>query len=198
MKIPTKFELNTEDFKIYFDNNKKTHVCESIETGEKTNIGVLGILMQMGILKPLEEDRKTDVRLSILSERVESLEKKLDDVLKNLTAPEAKIQERKDVIIEEREEKEDTLAEELKEPEIKKRIMEKVLEESLPEEEPEEIEEKETLSQKEENKQKPTEEKPNEMKIPEKTQEVEIEVAPEKSSDVIVESKEEIDNWMDI
>ena len=31
MNIVRKFQVNTEDFKIYFDNDKKTHVAENIE-----------------------------------------------------------------------------------------------------------------------------------------------------------------------
>ena len=165
MKIPTKFEMNTEGFKIYFDNNKKTHVCESIETGEKTNIGVLGIFMQMGILKSLEEDQKTDVRLSILSEKVGGLEKKLDDVLRNLNAPETKLAEEQNIIVKE------VPTEEIKEvekSEIKKRVMDKVLEETLSEEKPKILENPKTEQ---------TSKEPN---------------------DVVFESKEEIDNWMDI
>jgi hypothetical protein len=72
MRIPTKFEVNTEDFKITFDNKNKTHVCESLDTGEKTNIGVLGILMQMGIIKPVEGD--VEQKIKTLSERLNELE----------------------------------------------------------------------------------------------------------------------------
>ncbi|MCX8179401.1 MAG: hypothetical protein N3E38_01525 [Candidatus Aenigmarchaeota archaeon] len=74
LNIVQKYKLNTEDFKIYFDNNKKTHVAENIETGEKTNIGVLGIFLEMGILRPLDEEDK----LIKLERKMAELEKKLE------------------------------------------------------------------------------------------------------------------------
>jgi len=119
MKIPEKFKVNTKDFKISFDNNKKTYVCESLDTGEKTNIGVLGILMQMGILKPIE-DKATEERLLLLTERINNLEAKIDDLIKNVgseSKPEVK----------------ETPREEVKEKpksKINEQIMKKVLEQS--------------------------------------------------------------------
>ncbi len=74
LNIVEKYKLNTDDFKVYFDNNKKTHVAENKETGEKTNIGVLGIFLEMGILKPLNEEDK----LVELNKRINDLEKKID------------------------------------------------------------------------------------------------------------------------
>jgi len=158
MNIPTKFKVNTEDFKIYFDNNKKTHVCENVETGEKTNVGVLGILMQMGILKPIEENRGTDDRIKFLSEKIESLENKINEVMKGMDIIPIKERGKE---IEEDLEKPEKEVEEKPKSEIKKRIMKKVLEQT---EEKEEPEEKET----------------------------------EEESDAVVESDEEIDNWMKI
>lgn len=78
--IVTKYKLNTEDFKIFFDNQKKTHVAENIETGEKTNIGVLGIFLEMGILKALDEVDK----LSVLNQRINDLEAKLNKIIEIL------------------------------------------------------------------------------------------------------------------
>jgi hypothetical protein len=167
MNIPTKFKVNTEDFKIYFDNNKKTHVCENVQTGEKTNIGVLGILMQMGILKPIEENRGIEERIKFLSEKIDSLENKINEVMKSIgNIP---IKERGKGIEEDLEEPEDVEEEPKKEveekpkSEIKKRIMKKVLEQTEKKEEPEKTEEE-----------------------------------PEEENDAVVESDEEIENWMKI
>ncbi|MBU5688046.1 MAG: hypothetical protein KQA31_01400, partial [Candidatus Aenigmarchaeota archaeon] len=74
LNIVEKYKLNTEDFKIYFDNTKKTHVAENIETGEKTNIGVLGIFLEMGILRPLDEQDK----LVEIKQKISELEKKIE------------------------------------------------------------------------------------------------------------------------
>ncbi|MEM5792954.1 MAG: hypothetical protein QXY45_01155 [Candidatus Aenigmatarchaeota archaeon] len=117
MKIPTKFRLNLEDYKIYFDNNKKTYICEDIETGEKTNIGVIGTFLQMGILKTIEDGNGTpDERISYLMDKVLSLEQRLSKLL------EAKTQEIKP------ERKELFKIEEEEIPKIKKRepILKKV------------------------------------------------------------------------
>jgi uncharacterized protein YoxC len=138
MKMPTKFRINTEDFKIYFDNKKKTHVCENIETGEKTNIGVLGILMQMGILKPVEE--KTEESIKSLSERLNELEAKVNGIMKSIDGIVAKREEAEERVekVEKKEETEEKVEEKPK-SEIKERIMKKVLEKA---EEAEEKEEK--------------------------------------------------------
>ncbi len=169
MKIPTKFEVNTEDFKIQFDNEKKTHVCESLDTGEKTNIGVLGILMQMGILKPVEEG--VEEKIKTLSERLNDLETKINDIIKKVNSVSTESEEKQEIIEEEVPEK--TEVEEVKpKSEINERIMKKVLEttELKPEIEPED-----------------------------ESAEDEIEIEEiEAKSDVKPESKEEINNWMDI
>lgn len=146
MKIPEKFKVNTKDFKIYFDNEKKTHVCENLDTGEKTNIGVLGILMQMGILKPIE-DKATEEKIVSLSEKISNLEAKINDLIKNVDGMESK-PEVKEIPREEVEEKPEEIVEETKEEkpksEINERIMKKVLEQTKEEpveettEEPEE------------------------------------------------------------
>jgi len=123
MEIPTKFKINTEDFKIFFDNKKKTHVCENLDTGEKTNIGVLGIFLQMGILKSIE-DRKTDDRINLLSKKIEGLESKIDQFMNNINSQPVKTEERV-----EPSEKTEEVEEEPEEPksEINERIMKKVL-----------------------------------------------------------------------
>jgi hypothetical protein len=136
MEIPKKFEVNTDDFKIYFDNDKKTYVCENLETGEKTNIGVIGIFLQMGIIKPVEE--KTDDKIKIITEKLSSLEMKLDQMTKNVNNASVKPEK------EETEESEETIEEEEKvqekpKSEIRDRIMKKVLKQAEEEtEEPEE------------------------------------------------------------
>jgi len=140
MKVPTKFKVNTEDFKVYFDNKKKTHVCENLDTGEKTNIGVLGIFMQMGILKQIEEDKKTDERITSLSKKIEGLESKIDQLMNNINSQTIKTEERVELPEETEEVVED--AEEPK-SEINERIMKKVLKqtEEEVEEEAEDLEE---------------------------------------------------------
>jgi len=136
MKVPEKFKINTKDFKIFFDNNKKTYVCENLDTGEKTNIGVLGILMQMGILKPIE-DKATEEKLLSLSERISILESKIDDLIKNIgSVGKSEVEE-----IPKEEVKEDPKSE------MNERIMKKVLEQSK--EEP--VEETETEEEPEED-----------------------------------------------
>ena len=122
MKIPEKFKINTKDFKIYFDNNKKTHVSENLNTGEKTNIGVLGILMQMGILKPIE-DKTTEEKLLSLSEGISNLEAKIDNLIKNVDGLVSKPEVKKTP-------KEEEVREEKPKSEMNERIMKKVLEQT--------------------------------------------------------------------
>ena len=133
MDIPKKFEVNTDDFKIYFDNTRKTHVCENIETGEKTNIGVLGIFLQMGIIKPIEE--KTDDRMKIISEKLSNLEVKLDEITKNINGIVVKPEEESYV--------KDEGVQEKPKSEIRERIMKKVLKRAEEETEEEPVEEEE-------------------------------------------------------
>jgi len=133
MDIPKKFEVNTDDFKIYFDNTRKTHVCENIETGEKTNIGVLGIFLQMGIIKPIEE--KTDDRMKIISEKLSNLEVKLDEITKNINGIVVKPEEESYV--------KDEGVQEKPKSEIRERIMKKVLKQAEEETEEEPVEEEE-------------------------------------------------------
>jgi hypothetical protein len=167
MKLPKKFKINDKDFKIYFDNEKKTHVCENLDTGEKTNIGVIGILMQMGILKAIE-DKTTEEKIMLLSDRIGNLENKIDDFIKNLDSNVSK-KEVKEIPKEEVEpETKEELVEEKPKSEINERIMKNVLKNSEKKNTEKEIEEE------------PIEEKETE------------------DSDVVVESSEEIDNWMKI
>ena len=127
MKIPEKFKVNTKDFKIYFDNDKKTHVCENLNTGEKTNIGVLGILMQMGILKPIE-DKTTEEKLLLLSEGISNLEAKIDNLIKNVDGLASKPAVKETP-------KEEEVREEKPKSEMNERIMKKVLEQTKEEKE---------------------------------------------------------------
>lgn len=137
MKIPTKFEVNTEDFRISFDNKKKTHVCENLDTGEKTNIGVLGILMQMGILKPVEDG--VVEKIKTLSERLNDLETKINNIIKKVNSVSTEIEER-----EEAPEEVEVVEEEVKpKSEINERIMKNVLETSEPKTESEPAEDEE-------------------------------------------------------
>ena len=124
MKIPTKFEVNTEDFKVSFDNQKKTHICESLDTGEKTNVGVLGILMQMGILKPVEDG--VEEKIKTLSERLNDLETKINGIIKKVNSVSTEIEERE-------EGPEEAVVEEVEpKSEINKRIMKNVLKTNRP------------------------------------------------------------------
>ena len=137
MKIPTKFYLNTENFKIYFDNEKKTHVCEDLETGEKTNIGVLGTFLQMGILKTSDDNpNNPDDRLSYLMDKVVSLEKKLTELSTETKPKKVDIQEIQQGS--EQPKREPVLKKHPKsdeeEPTINQRIMEKILEKTIEEE----------------------------------------------------------------
>jgi len=118
MKIPTKFEVNTEDFKVAFDNQKKTHICENLDTGEKTNIGVLGILMQMGIIKPI--DGAVEEKIKTLSERLNELETKINDIIKKINSVSTETEEAPEEV---------EVEEEVKpKSEMNERIMKKVLE----------------------------------------------------------------------
>lgn len=158
MEIPKKFEINTEDFKIYFDNNKKTHVCENLGTGEKTNIGFFGILLQMGIIRAIDE--RTDNLMKDISAKLESLESKIENLTRRIdeiSVEPGRSQEPENIQEE---------VEETPKSDIKERIMKNVLDQS----------------------EVPTEEEAIEEKTPEETP----------KSDVLAESKEEIENWEDI
>lgn len=179
MKIPTKFQLNLEDYKVYFDNDKKTYVCEDIETGEKTNVGVIGTFLQMGIIKTIEDNSTNpDERVAYLMDKVVSLERKLGGIVEESEVVEVKVEEKKS-----------KKSENPKEAEVK----------GIEEEEPEKPERKPILKK---HKPKKQEEEDNSIKervmekIIEKTMEEESEQKP--PEDVKVESDEEIDNWMEI
>jgi hypothetical protein len=125
MEIPKKFKINTKDFKIYFDNKDKKHVCESIETGEKTNISVIGTLLQMGILEPIKIESDLGEKITSLNQRIENLELKIDRLINKINV----IEKIKDI--------QEKIKEEKPEPKMNERIMKKVLEKT---QEPEEIE----------------------------------------------------------
>ncbi|MEM5777193.1 MAG: hypothetical protein QXJ06_01985 [Candidatus Aenigmatarchaeota archaeon] len=128
LNIVEKYKLNTEDFKIYFDNNKKTHVAENIETGEKTNIGVLGIFLEMGILRPLDEQDK----LVEIKQKISDLEKKIEvliDKVENIQLNQAF--GKKDDEIEEKEQEEIIQEHEEKKEKPRFDIREKIIEKSL-------------------------------------------------------------------
>jgi len=132
LNIVEKYKLNTEDFKIYFDNNKKTHVAENIETGEKTNIGVLGIFLEMGILRPLDEQDK----LAELNQKITELEKKIDALMEKveniqLNQAFSKDAESKQDYEEEDSEEEEEIEENEKNERPKFDIREKIIEKSL-------------------------------------------------------------------
>ncbi|MBD3155435.1 MAG: hypothetical protein GF368_02150 [Candidatus Aenigmarchaeota archaeon] len=172
MKIPTKFYLNLEDYKIYFDNKKKTYVCEDLETGEKTNIGVIGTFLQMGIIKAIEDNPgNPDERVAYLMDKVVSLEKRLGHV----------VQESKTLKIEDREE-------EIKKPK----------EEPLSKKEPEELEKKEREPILKKHPKKPEKGESIKERVMEKIIEKTVEEESEIPEDVEIESDEEIDNWMEI
>ncbi|MEM5799254.1 MAG: hypothetical protein QXZ43_01120 [Candidatus Aenigmatarchaeota archaeon] len=128
LNIVEKYKLNTEDFKIYFDNNKKTHVAENIETGEKTNIGVLGIFLEMGILRPLDEQDK----LVEIKQKISDLEKKIEvliDKVENIQLNHAF--GKKNDEIEEKEQEEIIQEHEEKKEKPRFDIREKIIEKSL-------------------------------------------------------------------
>ena len=125
MEIPTKFKINTKDFKIYFDNRDKKHVCESLETGEKTNISVIGTLLQMGILEPIKIESGLGGKDTTLGKKIENLELKIDRLISKINIDE----KFKDI--------EEKIVEEKPKSKMNERIMKKVLEKTK---EPEEVE----------------------------------------------------------
>ena len=147
MEIPTKFKINTKDFKIYFDNKDKKHVCESIETGEKTNITVIGTLLQMGILEPIKIESDLGEKNVALEKKIEDLELKIDRLMNKINVNE----KMKDM--------EEKIKEEKPNSEMNERIMKKVLEKTKKPEEVEIPEEKiEVVDESESNAVKETEE----------------------------------------
>ncbi|MBS3051963.1 MAG: hypothetical protein J4428_01150 [Candidatus Aenigmarchaeota archaeon] len=121
--IVTKFRLNTDDFKVFFDNEKKTHVAENLETGEKTNIGVLGIFLQMGILQPEEEAEKYSLvqRLGFLEDTVNSLAKEINQLR---LEPTKQMKEDEEV-------KEESEEKSIKKKKLKFDVKEKIMERAL-------------------------------------------------------------------
>ncbi|MCX8178626.1 MAG: hypothetical protein N3D75_02225 [Candidatus Aenigmarchaeota archaeon] len=129
LNIVTKYRLNTDDFKIYFDNSKKTHIAENMETGEKTNIGVLGIFLEMGILKPLNEEtrlEKLESAVKNLSNEIQNLSSKIETLQFNV-ASNVKEEKQEDYNEVEEEEVEPEQVEEEKKQrfDIREKIMEK-------------------------------------------------------------------------
>jgi hypothetical protein len=181
MKIPTKFRLNLEDYKIYFDNDKKTYICEDLETGEKTNIGVIGTFLQMGIIKTVEEDNpgNPDERVAYLMDKVVSLEKRLGQV----------VQESEVLKIEKVGKK---IEEPKKVSEIEKRPQKIEMEEQ------EELEKKDREPILKKHPKKPEKEESLKDRVMEKIMEKTVEKDIEPPEDVEIESEEEIDTWMEI
>ena len=195
MKIPTKFRLDLENYRIYFDNEKKTHVCEDIETGEKTNIGVIGTFLQMGILKAIEDSpdgsNNPDDRIAYLMDKVMSLEQRLNQSFQQAQQAKTIQKPREEALVPKRPKKLDIKEIQPKEPE-----------------EPDEMEEMEDLEppkprrepilkkhiKTDEDAQSPINQRVME-KILEKTIEEENKESPK---DINLESEEEIDNWMEI
>lgn len=126
--IVTKFRLNTDDFKVFFDNEKKTHVAENVETGEKTNIGVLGIFLHMGILQPEEETEKYSFvqRLEFLEETVNNLAKEMNQ-LRTESLKERK-EDIREVIEEKKEPEEKPVKKKKPKFDVKEQIIERALE----------------------------------------------------------------------
>jgi hypothetical protein len=197
MKIPEKFRLNLESYKVYFDNEKKTHVCEDLKTGEKTNIGVIGTFLQMGILKTIEDDpdgfTNPDERIAYLMDKVISLEKRLTQFYQ----PSIKRSSRTD--------SEESISSkrgpEEEPPETtKKRITEEVEKVEVKEIQPEisrPVKREPILKKYPKKEDKDSEINHRVMeKIMEKTIEEEENKQPPK--DIKIESEEEIDNWMEI
>ena len=133
MEIPKKFEMNVDDFKIFFDNDKKTHVCENLQTGEKTNIGFFGILLQMGIIRAVDDKNEASIRN--IAEKLERLENKIEDLTRRISGtPSQPEPEEVEEIPEEPEEVQKV--EEPPKSDIKERIMENVLKHSEQAEKP--------------------------------------------------------------
>ena len=125
MEIPTRFKINTKDFKIYFDNKEKKHVCENVATGEKTNLSVIGTLLQMGILEPIKIESGLEEKIAVLNQKIENMETKLDRLINKINVNE----KMKDI--------EEKIVEEKPKSKMNERIMKKVLEKT---EEPEKVE----------------------------------------------------------
>jgi len=121
----TKFEVDTENFEVYFDNDKKIHVCKDKMTGEETSLKSIGILMQMGVLKPLNEKTPSDLNKKLvgLSGRLDSLEGKITDALKNLGASSKPIKVEKTKIKVKKEKKEKS--------NNRRNIVEKILQQTI-------------------------------------------------------------------
>ena len=120
MDLVKKFRLNTIDFQIYFDNDKKTYVALNIETGEKTNVGVLGIFLQMGILKHFEEIEKKDA----IIQRLEALESKVTNLMKVINNSYQSTDEEIENTVEESQEE---IEEKIPKSEVAQNILEKTL-----------------------------------------------------------------------
>lgn len=125
MDLVKKFSLNTKDFQVYFDNDKKTYVALNLETGEKTNVGVLGTFLQMGILKPLEEPERNDQLL----ERLHNLEGKVSKLVESVNG--INVSGRKEVEEISREEIEESTEEEQEEQKPKSGVAEEIMEKTL-------------------------------------------------------------------
>ena len=129
LNIVTRYKLNTDDFKIYFDNSKKTHIAENVETGEKTNIGVLGIFLEMGVLKPLNEDDKLEIlekSIKQMSDEIKNLSSKIETIQFNI-ASNFKNEEKEEV----EQEIEPEIDEDTNEEKPKFDIREKIIEKSI-------------------------------------------------------------------
>lgn len=134
----TKFEVDTENFEVYFDNDKKIHVCKDKMTGEETSLKSIGILMQMGVLKPLNEKTPSDLNKKLvgLSGRLDSLEGKISDVLGNLGASSKPIKSEKPKTKAKKEEKEEK-------SNNRRNIVEKILQQTIEEADSDVVEENE-------------------------------------------------------
>jgi len=116
MDIPTKFKINTKDFKIYFDNKEKKHVCENVKTGEKTNLSVIGTLLQMGILEPVKIEGGLEEKIATINQKIENIESKLDRLINKIDIS----KKMKDI--------EEKIVEEKPKSKMNERIMNKVIE----------------------------------------------------------------------
>jgi len=105
MEMPKQFKINNKDFKIYFDNKEKKHVCENLDTGEKTNISVIGTLLQMGILEPVKIESDTGEKLVTIEHKIQNLDLKIDRLMNRINVNE-KMKDIEEKIMEEPETKE--------------------------------------------------------------------------------------------
>jgi hypothetical protein len=208
MEIPKYYELDTENFDLIFDNKKKIHIAVNKKTGEETNISVLGILLQMGVLKSAKESEIA--KIDKILEKLKSIQARVGIKVDNFTVqekPKPKMVKEAEEISTEPAKKEKPIEEEVEER-LEKIIKEEPAKEKKPKEKDllEEIEdESDRILSKEARPESPIKKsigkgikKEIMESVLEKTMNEEDKKENQSSPDVKKESEEEIDNWMEI